>query len=52
MLRIPGSYNDGKEVRVVQQWDRKRPSIFPLFDAFTDYIMELEFCKKPKINYI
>jgi hypothetical protein len=53
MLRIPGTINskNSREVRVTQQWDRKRPSIFPLLDPFTDYIMESEFSLKPKINY-
>jgi hypothetical protein len=43
MLRVPGSINSKhegrKEVKIIQKWDGKRPSIKPLFYRFDLYLL-------------
>jgi hypothetical protein len=37
-LRIPGSYNDDKEVKVIRHWDGKAVSVLPLMRPFLNSI--------------
>jgi|GEM_PF-1156996 len=43
MLRVPGSFNsknEGREeVKIIQKWDRNRPSIKPLYYRFDLYLL-------------
>lgn len=43
MLRIPGSYlSFEEEVKIIQRWDRIRPSIKPLLFRFDLYLLVLK----------
>jgi hypothetical protein len=49
MLRIPGSFNDDKEVRVTRVWNKERPSVLSLMRPFLRNLMELELKTKQSI---
>jgi hypothetical protein len=52
MVRIPGSINskNGEKVRVVQEWDGKRPSIIPLLGIFYSWLATKKITEQSKVN--
>ncbi len=48
-LRIPGSFNEMAEVKIVQRWDGNAVSILPLMTPFFNYLMDerMKLLSKP-----
>ena len=52
MVRVPGSVNskNGKEVEVVQEWNKARPSIVPLLGIFYSWLATKKIVEYKRIK--